>query len=166
MSPSELRAHKKLAKRLPEIPTFKLLKRSQNKLPKPFKCLGGPRIRATSLLEVSGKHVVFFYWRSGELLSDRAFYGYLLSKSNQGELFPLFEFHWHPSHKGLHCKIPCKTVLDYTGRLLPQAPELNIKTPSELDPQIEADRLKLVTIFCNACGVELPDQDPLSGQLW
>lgn len=166
MSPFELREHKKFTKKLPEIPIFKSLTRRHNKLPKPFKTLGGPRIYATGLIKVSEVHVVFLYWRSGELLSDRAFYGYLLCKNNTGDLVPLFEFHWHPSHKGLHCKVPCKTALDYTGRLLPQAPELNIKTPSNLDPQIEDDRLKLVAIFCEACGVGLPDQDPLSRQLW
>lgn len=166
MSPFDLREHKKFVKQLPEIPSFKVLLRRQNKLPKPFKNIGGPRIHATSLIDVSDTHVVFFYWRSGELLSDRSFYGYLLCKNNRSELIPIFEFHWHPSHKGLHCKLPCKTTLDYTGRLLPQAPELNLKTRSALDPQKEADRLKLVAIFCDACGVGLPDQDPLSGQLW
>lgn len=166
MSPLELQEHKKSHKQLPAIPVFKPLTRRQNKLPKPFRTLGGPRIFATGLIEVSDTHVVFLYWRSGEMLSDRAFYGYLLCKNHVADLSPLFEFHWHPSHKGLHCKVPCNTTLNYTGRLLPMAPELNIKTPPKLDPQVEADRLQLVTIFCDACGVKLPDQDPLSGQLW
>lgn len=79
-----------------------------------------------------------------------------------GQLFPLFEFHYHPSHKGVHAKLPCKTELNYAGRQLPGAPELNLKSSGSLDPRSEADRMALVHRFCQACGIELGE----GGGLW
>lgn len=164
MTPRELRAHKEAFKRLENIPSFKPQKR--NKLPKPFKGLGGPRIFSSGLLEVSLDHVAFMYWRDGPILSDRAFFGYLFCRLATGDISPIFEFHWHPSHKGFHCKAPCKTVLNYTNRMLPGAPELTIKTKPNLDPKIANDRLQLVMVFCKACGIILPNSDPNSQVLW
>lgn len=104
---------------------------------------------------VSDTHVAVFIWRDGEILTDRAFFGHLLCKLHTGALYPLFEFHWHPSHKGLHAKLP------YTGRQLPGAPELALKTDGKLDPRSEGDRFRLIAAFCDACGIVLGDEDLL-----
>lgn len=164
MLPHELRAHKRAPKKLKEEPIFKPQKRG--KLPKPFKGLGGQRIESTGILDVSDDHVVLMYWRNGQLLTDRQFMGYLFCKLPSGDLNPVFEFHWHPSHKGFHCKTPCKTTSDFNNRMLPGAPELKIKTDPNLDPKDHSDRLKLISVFCKSCGIELPDKDPHTKPLW
>ena len=163
MTPEELKKHKLLRKQLKRTPEFGPLKR--NKLPKPFNKLGGPRIQSTGMLDVSDNHVVFMYWRDGSIFTDRSFYGYLFCRLSNGSLNPLFEFHWHPSHKGFHCKTPCQTTNNYTDRTLPGAHELKLKT-KQLDPKDNQDRNELIITFCNACGVSLPDNDPLSKTLW
>jgi len=163
MTPEELKKHKSLRKQLKKIPEFSAQRR--NKLPKPFNKLGGSRIQSTGMVDVSDTHAVFMYWIDGEILTDRSFYGHLFSKLMNGSLYPLFEFHWHPRHKGFHCKIPCNTEYDYTDRTLPGAHELKLKT-KQLDPKNIQDRHELIYRFCNACGVLLPDNDPLSKTLW
>lgn len=164
MTPRELKAHKTAPKHLKEIPVFKPQKR--NKLPKPFKNFGGPRIESTGMIDVSSDHVVFMYWRDGQILTDRSFYAYLFCRLANGSLSPVFEFHWHPSHKGFHCKTPCRTNYDYTDRMLPGAPELALKTKYGTDPKIYADRLHLIIEFCRSCGISLPDNDTNSKPLW
>lgn len=159
MEPRDLANHKASPKRLQDAPSFKLLKRG--KLPKPFHKTGGPRTFATDVIEVSTEHVVVFIWRDGEILTDRAFFGHLLCKLPTGALYPLFEFHWHSSHKGLHAKLPCRTQYDYTNRLLPGAPELALKTPAALDPRNEVDRLRLIATFCDASGIVLGEANSL-----
>lgn len=164
MTPRDLKAHKDATKSLREIPVFK--RQLRNKLPKPFKGLGGPRVEATGMLDVSDDHVLLMYWRDGPILTDRAFYGHLFCKLADKSISPIFEFHWHPSHKGLHCKTPCRTTSDFTNRTLPGAPELAIKTRQTLDPRRAEDRLKLVILCCDACGISLPDRDTNSRTLW
>jgi hypothetical protein len=164
MTPSDLKAHKLAIKQLPAIPNFSPQKR--NKLPKPFRKLGGPRIESTGLLNVSSTHVAIMYWRDGAILSDRSFYGHLFCRLANGDLSPIFEFHWHPSHKGFHCKVPCKTDTNYTNRTLPNAPELRINTDYKLDPKNPNDRLKLVMIFCDSCGILLPADESNAMSLW
>ena len=163
MEKRTLREHKLAHKMLVGTPDFRNIKRK--KLPRPFQQIGGDRIHGTPLLEVSDDYVLFFYYRDGETLQDRSFYGYLLHKVAKG-LYPILEFHWHPSHKGFHCKVPCDTLNDYTNRVLPGAPELRMRTDARLDPREPNDRLKLIHVVCNACGVTLsgnasPDQAPL-----
>ena len=163
MTPEDLKNHKTLPKKLKKIPVFNPLKR--NKLPKSFNKIGGPRIHATEMLEVSDTHVVFMYWRDGEIFTDRSFYAFLFCRLGDGSLSPLFEFHWHPSHKPFHCMTPCKTTNNYTNRTLPGAPELKLKT-EKLDPKFLEDRNKLIITFCKACGVSSPDTDPSSRHIW
>lgn len=164
MTPKEIKAHKTAKKKLEAIPEFKNQKRG--KLSRPFKGLGGPRIESTGMIDVSSDHLVFMYWRDGPIFTDRSFYGYLFVKLANRKISPIFEFHWHPSHKGFHCKTPCKTMNDYTDRTLPGAPELGLKTEPKLDPRNKEDRLKLVMVFCELCGIDLPDTDPNTGKLW
>lgn len=164
MNAKDLKAHKEAPKRLLTIPTFKPQKR--NKLPRPFKGLGGPRIHATGMIDVSDDHVAFMYWRDGPTFTDRSFYSYLFCRLPGGNLSPLFEFHWHPSHKGYHCKTPCRTVNDYTNRTLPGARELALATNHRADPAKDADRLALVLNFCQLCGISLPDSDVRSESFW
>lgn len=164
MTPRDLKAHKTALKQLKEIPAFKPQKR--NKLPKPFKGLGGPRIESTGFMDVSADHVAFMYWRDGPIFTDRSFFGFLFCRLANSSLSPIFEFHWHPSHKGFHCKTPCRTSNNYTDRVLQQAPELSLKTKPDLDPKNPSDRLKLVIEFCQGCGISLPDNDINSQALW
>lgn len=164
MTPQDLRAHKQAAKTLAKIPSFKEIKRGA--LPPPLNRIKSKRIQATEMLDVGGNYVAVFFWRNGLILSDRAFYGHLFLKIATERLYPVFEFHWHPSHKGFHCKVPCRTEQDYTDRMLPSAPELAIKTKPTLDPSIEADRNALIEVFCNAAGIALPTNDPGSLRLF
>lgn len=163
MNPRDLRAHKKAPKRLESTPVFK--SQARKKLPKPFHKLGGPRIESTGMIDVSADHVVFMYWRDGPILTDRSFYAYLFCRLANKSLSPLFEFHWHPSHKGFHCKTPCRTVNDYTNSVLSGAPELALKPTRQLDPKIYDDRMRLVIDFCKWCGISLPDNDAKSQSL-
>lgn len=161
MTPQDLADHKAAPKRLASAPTFHKAKVGP-KLPKPFHTMRGPRLYATGELEVSDSHCVFFFWRDGELLTDRAFFAWLMCKLAGGQLYPLFELHYHPSHKGLHAKLPCNTTIDYTARQLPQAPELQLKTQRAYDPANPEDRLVLINQFCQACGI----QTGQGGDLW
>ena len=162
MKPRDLRDHKKVSKQLTAIPVFKPLKR--NSLPKPFKKFGGPRFWSSGMIDVSAEHVVMMLWRDGDILTDRSFYAYLLCTRSDGKLSPLCEFHWHPSHKGFHCKTPCQSNVDYTNRLLVQAQELRLTTDDRLDPREEPDRNKLVIRFCEITGIALPTSDSRSEQ--
>jgi hypothetical protein len=159
MKPNELAAHKKSEKRLNELPIFKAMKKG--KLPKPFKAMGGARLFATDLIDVSETHCVIFIWRDGPELTDSMFLGWLMCKLHGGQLSPLFELHLHPSHKGLHIKTPCKTQLNYTDRQLPGAPELDLKMPKMLDPREERDRHILIAEFCRRCGIKIGDKESL-----
>jgi len=159
MTPRELRNQKRQAKRLTAQPVFKPLKR--NKLPKPFKAMGGSRLFATDLIDVSASHQLIFVWRDGLILTDCAFYGWLLKKLSDSSLFPLLEMHWHPSHKGLHIKTPCRTEIDYTNRQLPGAIELGMRTTLMYDPRCETDRLALIGKFCEAAGIALGAEEAL-----
>lgn len=157
MTPKELVAHKAAPKVLDEIPTFKPMKRG--KWPKPFHKMGSARTHATDFVAVSDTHAVVFLWRDGEALTDTSFYGYLMCAMANGAHSPVFEFHWHPSHKGFHCKVPCETTLDYRNRLLVGAPELALNTNPKLDPRSDSDRLVLIVEFCDACGISLSSKN-------
>ncbi len=161
MKPSELLAHKNTIKRLQTPPVFS---RPQTgpKLPKPFHTMRGPRIHASGEISVSNSHRAFFFWRDGELLTDCAFLAWLMCSLDNGHLYPLLEFHYHPGHKGVHVKLPCLTQLNYTQRLLPQAPELNLRTAGFIDRRTEEGRLVLIYQFCKACGIQMGR----GGDLW
>lgn len=160
MNAFELRTHKQASKRLVSGFSFKAIKK--NDLPKPLHKLSGSRIKSTGLLAVSETHKVVMYWRDGALRTDCAFYAHLFCELQNKTLYPLLEFHFHPSHKGIHVKVPCETELDYSERHLVQAPELNLTTQSDLDPRNEQDLKQLISAFCSACGVSM-DQ---AGDLW
>ena len=160
MTPKELATHKAAVKRLVGLPSFKSIKRG--KLPKPLHKLGGPRLQATELLEVSDSHRAVFFLRDGELRTDCAFLAYLFCVLSDGGLYPLFEMHFHPSHKGVHAKLPCNTELNFASRLLPGAPELALSGGNTLDPRVDEDRRFLIGRFCDACGVAMGKE----GGLW
>lgn len=161
MSPSELAQHKATPKRLLSMPSFSKLKRG--KLRKPFNKMGaGDRWHSTGEVKVSDTHCVFVFWRDGEELADRSFFAWLMCELQNGDLYPLFEFHYHPSHKGVHAKLPCKTELNYTNRTLRQAPEFDLACKGEIDPRTDEGRLHLTHRFCRACGIEQGDE----GGLW
>jgi len=148
-----LKLQKKQPKRLPAKPVFKAMKKG--KFPRPFSKMGGPRLSATDLIDVSPSHQVIFLWKDGQILTDRSFYGWLLKKVGTANLYPLLEMHWHPSHKGLHIKTPCDASNDYTDRQLPGAKELDIRTVKMYDPQVESDRAVLIGKFCEIAGIDL-----------
>lgn len=153
MTPKELASHKAALKRLADMPAFKPLKRG--KLPKPLHKMGGPRIQASEMLHVSDSHRVVFLWRDGELRTDSKFFAFLFCVMGDGELSPLFELHFHPSHKGVHAKLPCNTEPNYSSRLLPGAPELSLSGSDDLDPRLIEDRSSLIERFCAACGIAM-----------
>lgn len=160
MEPRDLKAHKDALKILNSYPSFKPLNKKNNSFPKPLDTLGRRKnAHATELLSLSDTHSAFFLYRDGEILTDRAFYGFLFCHLENGNLYPLHEFHWHPSHKGLHCKIPCKTHINYSGRQLIQAPEFNLSMDRPYDPATSGDRNHLIRLFCRACGVTMTPQD-------
>ena len=159
MIPKELAQHKAAVKHLRGVPVFKLLKRG--KLHKPLHKMGGARIMATDLIPVSGLHQAVLMWRDGETLQDSAFMAWLFCLLENGDLYPLFEMHFHPSHKGVHCKLPCKTENDYTNRQLPGAPEFGLLTAEGPDPRTESHRQQLTMQFCETCGITLTqEKDP------
>ena len=160
MTPKELANHKAVPKRLAGLPLFKTIKRG--KFPKPLHKMGGLRIQATDLINVSDAHCIVFIWRDGELRTDSAFFAYLFCVLGDGGLYPLFEMHFHPSHKGLHGKVPCNTASDFTSRMLPGAPELALSSRDGLDPRVQGDRNNLIERFCLACGVAMGTE----GGLW
>lgn len=155
MTPKELQGHKLAPKTLGALPKFKELNRKNNSYPKPLDMLGRRKNAfASGLITLSDTHEAFFLYRSGDILTDTSFYGYVFCRLVNSSLYPLYEFHWHPSHKGLHCKLPCNTTLDYNGRLLKAAPELSLNTDPTLDPRKEKDREKLISLFCESCGIQ------------
>lgn len=160
MEPRELKNHKTAAKWLSTPPVFKALKKGR--LPKPFHKMGGPRFWTTDLVDVADEYQIVFIWKDGQIATDRAFFGWLFKKTKNSSLYPIFEMHWHPSHKGLHAKVPCRTECDYTNRQLPGAPELDINTAKLYDPQLESDRNLLMHTFYAACGIKIG----LRGGLW
>lgn len=160
MTPKELAAHKSSFKTMNKYPTFKPLTKKNNGFPKPLDALGRRKgAQASGLIKVSGTHSIFFLFRDGEILTDRAFYGYLFCHLQNNDLSTIFEFHWHPSHKGLHCKLPCRTSLSYVGRLLVNAPELSINMSQPHNPAEETGRQALIRLFCKACGVTITISD-------
>lgn len=160
MTPQELAKHKQAPKRLAVLPAFKAMTKSAKKL-KPFHKMGGSRLQWTDLVAVSDIHRIVFMWRSGEQRTDSAFFAYLFFTSSNNELYPLTEFHFHPSHKGGHIKVPCNTDLDYLERFLPSAPELQIAGVEALDPRLEEDRVILINRFCQAVGIKTGKDDGL-----
>jgi hypothetical protein len=128
------------------------------RLPKPFDRLG-PRANLSELIDLGGDFRAVFIWRDGEALSRTAFYGHVLRETERG-LLPLAILHYHPSHKGIHGLFNCETDRDFTGRYLPGSREFTLKGGENLDPRIEADRHRLIGIFCERFGVILgPDGD-------
>lgn len=159
MTPHELKKHKSAPKAISEEITFSNLKKGR--LPKPFKRMGGRRLFATKILDLTNNYAAIFLYRDGEILTDTAFFGYLMLRIPDNDFYPILEFHWHPSHKGFHIKLPCNTSLDYTNRMLPNAPELNIKTKPTIDPRIANDRFVLIDLFCELCDIKVLDpNDP------
>ena len=135
----------------------------KNTLPRPFKRMGGSRVESTGLLEVSKSLYVLFIWKTGDILTDTAFYGYLMRKEGD-EILNLFEFHWHPSHKGYHCHVPCDAKNHDTNRMIPKdAPELDLINKNNpvpnLDPRDENDRLKLINFFCEKVNLRVINTD-------
>lgn len=154
MNPRDLRDHKRAAKVLTALPVFKAIKR--NTLPKPFDQLGRrSHAFAAGPIPVSTNHSLVFLYRSGEIFTDTSFYGYFACSLADGSFSLLMEFHWHPSHKGLHCKTPCRSKENYSGRLLAHAPELKLSPDCTLDPRDDRQRLELIRLFCKACNVTM-----------
>jgi len=130
------------------------------RLPKPFDRFG-LRVYLSDLIDLGNDFRAVFLWRDGESLSRTAFYGHLLRDTERG-LLPLAILHYHPSHKGIHGLFNCEVDRDYAGRHLPGGREFELKGTGGLDPRIEADRRRLIGIFCARFGVTLgPDGDLL-----
>ncbi|MBI5331642.1 MAG: hypothetical protein HZB71_13655 [Betaproteobacteria bacterium] len=146
----KLKQTKSAEKRLVEI-SFKPAR--SRRLPKPFDRLGA-RAYLSDMIELGGEFRAVFVWRDGETVSRSSFYGHLLQSTDAG-LLPLAILHYHPSHKGLHAVLNCEIERNYVGRQLPGAPEFSLKGADGLDPRSEADRKRLVCLFCERFGVML-----------
>ncbi len=167
MKKTELKNYKIQPKHLSKTPIFTPLRRKH--LPKPFNQIGGARITSSGMIDVSDEFTVLFVCRDGEALTDTAFYGYLMCKLSNGNLYPITEYHWHPSHKGQHIKTPCGTELNYTNRMLPRAPELScaIGINRQPDPRDEKDRIILIEHFCKITGISITSSnDDKTHELW
>lgn len=151
MEPRLLKQHKHAAKRLVAPPVFKAWRRGR--LPKPLDKMGGARLFASDLTAVGGAYYVCFAWRDGSLLADSSFFAWLFS-GEPGRLFPLAILHYHPSHKPAHMLMPCRDERDFTNRQLPGVIEFNV-APAVFDPRQEADRGRLIALFCQRCGIVL-----------
>ncbi len=68
----------------------------------------------------------------------------------------LAEWHYHSSHKGIHCKVPCGTDRDYTSRMLAQAPELSVYSQTMPDVRTLAGIDQLVSIVCERLSIRMP----------
>lgn len=158
-----LKEHKKAAKLLEKVPMFRPVRRGR--LQRPFHRLGGPSVLVSGVIPVAPDYVVLLFYKDGNILTDTHFYGYLLYRAAPNDLYPLFEFHWHPGHKGFHCKTPCQDERDFTNRTLPGVVELSMKT-QQLDPRTDAHRTELIRIFCSACGIRLGWESVNQGELW
>lgn len=152
-----LKKHKQANKRLTHTPVFKAFRRGR--LPKPLDKMGGSRLFATDVLAVSGAHHVCFAWRNGGLLADTAFFAWLFLGA-PGALSPLAILHYHPSHKPTHLLTPCRDGRDFTNRQLPGVVEFNI-AHERFDPRQESDRVRLVALFCQRCGITLGEEGGL-----
>lgn len=165
MNRSDLLNHRREPKKLYGRPEFIPVKKA--KLPGALGRIRSKRVEATKMTAVSAEHSIAFWWKNGDILSDTAFYALFVKNLPGNRFFPLFEFHWHPSHKGFHCKTPCGSPLDYTDRMLPGAVEVDLKTDPMCDPRKPSDRDKLVCLVCRACGIMVDDPDnELQGKLW
>ena len=155
MDARDLMAAKRAAKVIRHV-TFKPLKRG--KLTRPFDKLGGARLTYAGPLELGSGYTALFLARDGDTLERRAFYGYLLQRHGPDWL-PLAALHYHPSHKGVHLVLNCGQLPDYTGRLLPGAPELALRTACAYDPGADQGRLQLVHLFCTRLNIRLAPDD-------
>lgn len=50
--------------------------------------------------------------------------------------------------------MPCRDERDFTNRQLPGVIEFNV-APAVFDPRQEADRGRLIALFCQRCGIVL-----------
>ncbi len=146
-----LKKHKRAAKRLVSTPTFKSARKGR--LPKPLDKLGGSRVYSSDLMTVGNAYHVCFAWRDGTLLTDTTFLAWLFL-GVPGELTPIAILHYHPSHKPVHLQTPCRDERDFTNRQLPGTNEFHI-SKERFDPRKDSDRLRLVELFCQRCGIDM-----------
>lgn len=156
MEPQRLRAAQRAPKVIRQV-TFRPLKRG--KLPRPFDKTGGPRLSYAGPLALGAGYSALFLVRSGATRERRAFYGYLLQDQPGADWVPLAALHYHPSHKGLHLVVNCGDLPDFTGRLLPGAPELALRTARAYDPDDAQGRLQLIQVFCDRLNIRLAPDD-------
>lgn len=154
MERSELKSLKTLTGRRLVTFTFAPLKK---KLPKPLDKLSGSRIKTTPLYDVGTEMKAIFVWKTGLVREQRSLFGWLFRESDRG-LEPLFRLDYHPSHKNLHAKINCEGRFDLINRDLVGCKEFGLRDV-DLDPDIEADRSKFISIFCERFNIQLGDGD-------
>lgn len=158
MNPRQLREFKELNKELKEFPKFFAGTHGKD-YPKPMKQLRKYDM-VSDILEVANNHIVVFAYRRKPLSIDCKFYAYWGLKNSDGKLIPIMIMHYHPDHKGIHVKLPCKTDpnIDFTSRELPGAPELNIYGKESPDIRTDEGVKQLVNLFCSASGTSIKEQ--------
>ena len=112
----------------------------------------------SELLSVAPNQVVLFAYKRAALLEDCKFWAYWGFLLATGEFQPMAEWHYHPSHKGIHCKVPCGTDKDYTSRMLAQAPELSVCPQKMPDVRTSAGIDQLIGIVCEKLSIHMPQE--------
>ena len=150
MNPRQLAEFKNMKKTMEPNPSFHQGTHSKS-YPKPLNRFKSSSM-VSDLIYVADKQVVLFAYKQSELLIDCKFYAYWGTLID-GKFTPIMIVHYHPSHKGMHAKVPCKTDRDYTSRELPGAPELQIHKDKLPDMRTERGINELITLFCKSAGI-------------
>lgn len=164
MNKTEIALHIKSTKSLIGVPSFKPLKKKT--LKGGLSRMGGSRLSSSGYIEVSSEYLVVFIIKDGEVLTDTSFFAYLFQLKGT-DLYPIIEYHWHPSHKLQHIKIPCGVNIDYTNRLLPGAKELDCSRGIGMpDPRTNAGIMQLIESFCRVAGIAIVSNVGNTEDLW
>lgn len=145
----------KQEKVLQEYPKFYAGTHSRT-YPKPLNRFRGT-CYVSELLSVAEHQVVLFVYKRAAIAEDCKFYAYWGFRLTTGEYEPLLEWHYHPSHKGIHCKVPCETTLVYTSRQLVNAPELSVCFGKQPDIRTEWGVQEMIGLFCKKLNIRLPE---------
>ena len=155
MDAKPLRDLIKEEKVLQEKPKFYVGTHSRT-YPKPLNLFRGTCC-VSKLLPVAEHQVVLFAYKRAAIEEDCKFYAYWGFLLTTGEYEPLMEWHYHPSHKGIHCKVPCETTLSYTSRQLVNAPELSVCLGKRPDIRTDWGVQEMIGLFCGKLNIRLPE---------
>lgn len=149
--------YKRMVKAIPEKIIFRKGKISKS-YPRPLNAFKNS-YWVSDVLDVATNQVVCFAYKQSSSLVDSKFYAYWGLRNSKNELIPLMNFHYHPSHKGIHARFACKTTELFTSRYLVVAPELNLHKKHQPDIRTQEGINELICLFCKSAGIELPKEN-------